>query len=62
MKSTHSAYASIPTGVAVAHFHLQMTVISSESWQARACVTPLTCIHAGGAVQTGMMMGAKVQV
>lgn len=59
---THRAYASVPTGVAVTLLHLQLTVDSRESGQARARVAALPGVHAGGAVHTGVMMCAEVEI
>lgn len=59
---THRAYASVPTGVAVTLLHLQLTVDSRESGQARARVAALPGVHAGGAIHTGVMMRAEVEI
>lgn len=50
MFRTHRAYASVPAGVAVTLLHLQLTVDSSKTRQARARVAALSRVHAGGAV------------
>lgn len=60
--ATHCAYASVSAGVAVTLLHLQLTVDSSKTGQARARVAALTCVHAGGAVQAGVMMCAEVEI
>lgn len=58
----YCAYPSIPAGVAVTLLHLQLTVDPRETWQASACVAALSGVHTGGAIHTGMVMGAEVQV
>lgn len=58
----YSAYASVSAGVAVTLLHLHLTVNSGKSWEASARVAALSCVHAGGAVRAGMVMGAEVQI
>lgn len=59
---TYCADSTIPAGVAVTFLHLQLTVDPRESWQACACIAALACVHAGGAIYTGMVVSAEVQV
>lgn len=59
---THGADAAVPAGVAVTLLHLQLTVDPREAGQARARIAALSCVHAGGAVHAGMVMGAEVQI
>lgn len=56
------AYSTVPAGVAVTLLHLQLTVDAGETRQAGTGVAALSCVHAGGAVHTGPMMGAEVEV
>lgn len=56
------AYPTIPAGVAITFLHLQLTVNSCETRQASTCIAALACVHTGGAIHTGMVMGAEVQV
>lgn len=56
------AYPSIPAGVAVTLLHLQLTVDPCETWQACTGIAALACVHTGGAIHAGMVMGAEVQV
>lgn len=59
---TYCAYPSIPAGVAVTLLHLQLTVDPCETGQASTRIAALSCVHTGGAIHTGMVMGAEVQV
>lgn len=59
---TYCAYPSIPAGVAVTLLHLQLTVDPCETRQACTRVAALSCVHTGGAIHTGMVMGAEVQI
>ncbi len=59
---TYCAYPSIPAGVAVTLLHLQLTVDPCETRQASTRIAALSCVHTGGAIHTGMVMGAEVQV
>lgn len=60
--TTYRAYASIPAWVAVTLLHLQLTVDPCETWQASTRIAALSRVHAGGAIHTGTVMGAEVQV
>lgn len=62
MFPTHRAFGSVAARVAVALLHLQLTVDPREAWQTGARVAALPRVHAGGAVHTGMVMGAEVQI
>lgn len=59
---TYCAYPSVPAGVAVTLLHLQLTVDPSETRQACTCIAALSCVHTGGAIHTGTVMGAEVQI
>lgn len=62
LSPTHCAYPSVPAGVAVTLLHLQLTVDPCETRQASTRIAALSCVHTGGAIHTGMVMGAEVQV
>lgn len=60
--ATHCAYSSVPAGVAVTLLHLQLTVDPRETRQASTRIAALSCVHTGGAIHTGTVMGAEVQI
>lgn len=59
---THQAVASIATGLAITLPNLQVTVNPVEAGHAGAGVTALAGVHTRGAVGTGFVMGAVVQI
>lgn len=56
------AVASVVAGLVVTLPDLRVTVNPGEAWQAGAGVAALSCVHARGAVGTGFVMGAVVQI
>lgn len=60
--TTYSANAFISAGFAVTLLHLQLTVNPREPWQASTRIAALSCVHAGGAIHTWMVMGAEVKI
>lgn len=59
---THQTVASVATGLAVTLPDLQVTVNPGEARQTGAGVAALACVHTRGAVGTGFMVCAVVQI
>ncbi len=59
---TYVATATILAGVAVTLVNLQLTVCAPISWPAGAGIAALSGIGAGGAISTGFVVGAVVEV
>lgn len=59
---TYVATATILAGVAVTLVNLQLTVCAPISWPAGASVTALSGVGAGGAISTGFVVCAVVEV
>lgn len=59
---THQAVASVVTGLAVTLPDLRVTVNPSEARQTGAGVAAVARVHTCGAVGTGFVMGAVVQI
>ncbi len=59
---TYVATATILAGVAITLINLQLTVCASISWSAGAGIAALSGVGAGGAISTGFVVGAVVEV
>lgn len=59
---THHTLPPILAGVASALRRPQLAVGTGEARWAGAGVAALACVHAGGAIATGLMVGAVVQI
>lgn len=59
---THSAAASVATGVSRAFIDLDLTAGACVSGRTGASVAPLASVGTGGSIVTGLMVCAVVQI